>query len=135
MSDRRAGTWHRRLSTCLSTVSSISMGRDKLEWAAAASNVMGKGAGWAAVAVSGLLLNSRTDAFFANSSIIFIILSKFPEISEFWVASMPFEALVFYFIESPLFGFLWVLLCAPFFLLLVVFGFGGILSVCVIQSK
>ena len=54
----------------------------------------GWGAGGAAVAVPGLLVTSWTATFLANISIIVIILSNFPEISEFGVASMPFEALV-----------------------------------------
>ena len=94
---------------------------------------MDKDVGRAAVAVPGLLLTYRTDTFFANMSII--LLSNFPEISELWVASMPFEALVLSSIASLLFGFLWVLLGAPFFLLLAFFGSGGIFSVCLIQSK
>ena len=48
---------------------------------------------------------------------------------------MLFKALLVSFITPLLFAFLWVLLGGPFFLLLIILGFGGIHSVCIERAK
>ena len=121
-------------------VSSISTGWDEPEQcaaaaaAAAAGDVMGKDAGGAVVAVTGLFLLSRTDTFFTNMSIILIIPTFLRYLSFGWL-QCHLRHWYCKSIESPLFGFLGVLMDAPFFLLLAVLGFGGLFSVCIIQSK